>query len=98
MFRGALAAILVLIGSGNLHAQVQPPKRESRWHHVFSGHRETNNLERRFEALKCAMAVVDSGLEQGTGFFISADGDMVTAFHVLGVPEFTPQGAQMNIT
>lgn len=79
-------------------AQVAPPKHESRWHHIFSRHREKDNLEERYEALKCALVLVDAGTQIGTGFFISADGDVVTAFHVLGQQVYSTQGQQISIT
>jgi S1-C subfamily serine protease len=98
MLRKNLVVVVVALLCCPCIAQVAPPKHESRWHHLFSKHRERDNLEQRYSDLKCALVVVDSGIGQGTGFFISADGDVVTAFHVLGVPEFVPNGAQMTVT
>jgi S1-C subfamily serine protease len=95
MLRLPLLAVILLLCPAV--AQVAPPNHESRWHHIFSRHREQDNLEQRYSALKCALVVVDSGLGQGSGFFISADGDVVTAFHVLGVAEFIPNGQQMTV-
>lgn len=88
-------AFLCCLGAA---AQIAPPKHESRWHHIFSRHREQNNLEQRYGALKCALVVVDSGIEQGSGFFISAEGDIVTAFHVLGFADYVPNGQQITVT
>ncbi|MGA8285831.1 MAG: serine protease, partial [Candidatus Sulfotelmatobacter sp.] len=65
-------------------AQVAPPKHESRWHHIFSRHREPENLEQRFNDIKCALVLIQSGPRLGTGFYISPDGDIATASHVLG--------------
>ena len=82
-----------------LCAQVGPPKHDSRWHHVFSRHRESENFEQRFEALKCALVLIQAGPRLGTGFYISADGDIATASHVLGDREFsknTNGGIQVN--
>src|SRR5262249_11191049 len=75
-------------------SQVSAPKRESHWHHVFSSHRDENNLEQRYNELKCALVLIQAGNKLGTGFFISADGDVATASHVLGDRTFalTPQG------
>lgn len=42
------------------------------------------NLEARYSALSCALVVIQSGPRLGTGFYISPDGDLVTALHVLG--------------
>jgi S1-C subfamily serine protease len=70
-------------------AQVGPPKRESRWHHVFSRHREPENLEQRFNDIKCALVLIESGPRLGTGFYISSDGDIATASHVLGDRTFS---------
>ena len=70
-------------------AQVGPPKHESRWHHMFSSHRESENLDQRFNDIKCALVLIQSGPRLGTGFYISADGDLVTASHVLGDRAFS---------
>lgn len=63
--------------------QVAPPKHESRWHHLFSRHRESDNLAQRFNDIKCALVLIEAGPKLGTGFYISGDGDLVTASHVL---------------
>jgi len=95
----AVAAITFLVPA--VCAQVAPPKAESRWHHVFSRHRENDNLVQRFEALKCALVLIQSGPRLGTGFYISADGDIATASHVLGDRAFAknPNGTiQVNFS
>jgi hypothetical protein len=79
-------------------AQVAPPKSESRWHHTFSRHREADNLEERFDALKCALVLIQSGPRLGTGFYISSDGDIATASHVLGDRVFSKnQDGTINV-
>jgi S1-C subfamily serine protease len=96
--RKSLALItLVFLTCSTAAAQVAPPKHESRWRHVFGHHRDQNNLEQRYGDLKCALVIVDSGLELGSGFFISPDGDVVTAFHVLGSVEYVPEGTNLRI-
>jgi S1-C subfamily serine protease len=65
-------------------AQVPKPKQESWLHHIFESHQEGNDLEGRFNDIKCALVIIQSDGRQGTGFYISADGDIATASHVLG--------------
>lgn len=84
VLRRTLAALVVILFCGNLSAQVAPPKQESRWHHLFTRHREPENLEQRFNDLQCSLVLIDAGPRAGTGFYISGDGDLVTASHVLG--------------
>jgi hypothetical protein len=49
--------------------------------------------------LKCALVLIQSGNRTGTGFFVSSDGVVITAFHVLGdkIIESLPSG-QFKIT
>ncbi len=49
------------------------------------------SLEDRFPALACSLVVIQTGNRLGTGFYINADGDLVTALHVLGDKIFEPQ-------
>src|SRR6202021_1480549 len=68
-------------------SQVRPPKHESGAEHVK--HSRAQNYSERFEAIKCAIVQVYRGEQAvgtpyGTGFYVSADGDIVTAAHVLG--------------
>lgn len=79
-----LAVFLVVFSAIIAGAQVRPPKHESRFHHLFASHRDVNNLEQRYNDIRCALVVIQSGNSQGTGFFVSSDGDIATAFHVLG--------------
>jgi S1-C subfamily serine protease len=89
LLRKTLAVIVLLFFGCLTFAQVAPPKRESRWHHLFSSHRETENLDQRFEALKCALVLIQSGPRLGTGFYINSEGDIATASHVLGDRTFS---------
>ena len=79
--------------------QVPPPKRESRLHHIFASHRDSNNLESRFDELKCALVLIEAGPKIGTGFYISADGDVATASHVLADRTFSlvPDGKSITV-
>lgn len=79
-------------------AQVAPPKRESHFSHLFGSHREGEDLERRHTALSCALVIIQAGDSLGTGFFVSADGDVVTASHVLGERIYQPEGERMRIS
>jgi S1-C subfamily serine protease len=83
-----IAAIAVLL-SQPTSGQVPAPRRESRLHHLFASHRDADDLRQRFENLKCALVLIESGQRLGTGFYISADGDVVTASHVLGDRTFS---------
>jgi S1-C subfamily serine protease len=58
---------------GSAPAQVPAPK-----------HKDVLNLQQRYKDLSCALVVIQSGNKLGTGFYISSDGDIVTASHVLG--------------
>jgi hypothetical protein len=71
------------------NGQVPPPKYESRLHHVFGSHRDVENLQQRFESLKCALVLIVAGQKLGTGFYISSDGAVATASHVLGDRTFS---------
>lgn len=67
-------------------AQVAPPKKQSRIH---------DDLPQRFIDIQCALVLIQSGPRLGTGFYISHDGDLATASHVLGDRTFSsdPDGA-----
>jgi|SRR5271157_2247123 len=91
-----LAGLLVIFSS-LLWAQVAPPKHESRFHHVFSAHRETDNLEQRYNDMKCALVLILRDDKFGTGFYVSADGDVVTASHVVGERIWTPKDGGLTV-
>src|SRR5689334_15680168 len=82
--RMMVALVLVSVFVPSVLGQVPPPKHESRLHHLFASHRDADNLRSRFEMLKCALVLIESGQKVGTGFYISRDGDLATASHVLG--------------
>ena len=69
--------------------QVPAPKHESRLHHLFATHNDTDKLQQRFNDLKCALVLIEAGTTLGTGFYISSDGDVATASHVLGNRSFS---------
>jgi S1-C subfamily serine protease len=79
-----------------LSAQVAPPKRESRFHHLFSRHREADNLQQRFSDIKCALVLIRADNRLGTGFYINGNGDVATASHVLGLRSFS-RGQQSQV-
>lgn len=84
------AAVLTFAAMANYTSgQVRPPKNENRIHHLFAPHRDSDNLEQRFSDLKCALVLIQSGQKLGTGFYVSADGDLVTASHVVGDRTFS---------
>ncbi len=74
----------IICPNSQLSAQVKPPKRESRLRHFFRSHREVEDLAERYQALTCALVVIQSGNSIGTGFYVSPNGDVVTALHVIG--------------
>src|ERR1700722_2817316 len=68
-------------------AQVAPPKHESGAEHVKRS--RAQNYTQRFEAASCAIVEIVRGVENvgasyGTGFYISPNGDIATASHVVG--------------
>ena len=79
-------------------AQVPPPKRGTqsakRVPPIRSGQ---TTLEERYSALTCALVVIQSGPRLGTGFYVSPDGDLVTALHVLGDKTYEAQGSGWKI-
>jgi len=81
-------ALAIYLGSP-ASAQVPKPKHESRLHHVFAAHRDIDNLQQRFDDIKCALVLIEAGPSVGTGFYISSDGDVATASHVLGARTFS---------
>jgi S1-C subfamily serine protease len=89
VLRKTLAVVTTAFLCCTVAAQVAPPKHESRWHHVFTLHRDIDNLPRRFNDLKCALVLIDTGVRLGTGFYISSDGDVATASHVVGDRTFS---------
>jgi len=48
--------------------------------------------------LKCALVFIRAGNRTGTGFYVSPDGDIVTASHVIGDRTFVHSGTQMIVT
>ena len=62
-------------------AQVAPPKRQSK--HLAQ--EEADNFQQRYEDLKCALVIIQSGGRLGTGFYVNGSGDVVTASHVLEI-------------
>jgi S1-C subfamily serine protease len=88
MLNRILVTIIALCWASIAAAQVLPPKHESRFHHLFASHRDTENLQQRFEAIRCALVLVESGPTLGTGFYINGDGDFATASHVIGQRTF----------
>lgn len=75
-------------------AQIPKPKRESRLHRTFGAHHDVDDLPQRFEEIKCALVLIESGPRLGTGFYINGSGDVATASHVVGERKFsrTPNG------
>jgi len=49
----------------------------------------TEDLEQRYLAIKCSLVLIRTTDGYGTGFFVSSDGDIATASHVLGPRSFT---------
>jgi S1-C subfamily serine protease len=86
MLKSPLLALFILIYSAV--AQVAPPQHESRWHHVLTRHRDIENYQQRFDDIKCALVLIRRPGAAGTGVFISADGDIATASHVLADRSF----------
>ena len=87
MLKWAAGLICTLVSTLAI-AQISPPQHESRFHHLFTQHRENDNLPERFEELKCALVVIRTPVSTGTGFFISQSGEVATAAHVLGEKRF----------
>lgn len=85
--RRSLTLIFVLCGIAA--GQVAAPKHESRLHHIFSAHRDYDNLQQRFNDIKCSLVLIEAGNRLGTGFYISSDGEVATASHVLGDRTFS---------
>ncbi|GAA3763650.1 S1 family peptidase [Terriglobus aquaticus] len=78
--------VLILLGLFpwfSASAQVQPPKSEAGFKHAFRRHTD-GSLEKRFDALSCSLVLLRVANRLGTGFFVSADGDVATAAHVMG--------------
>jgi hypothetical protein len=88
MLVGVMVLLMLLFWTSGAAAQIPPPKHESHLHHVFGSHRDAENLPARFEALKCALVLIEAGQSLGTGFYINGDGDVATASHVLGQRTF----------
>jgi S1-C subfamily serine protease len=75
-------ALFVVVVSLGVQAQVGPPKHETGAQHVRNS--RAQNYSQRFEAIKCALVLVGRAGGSGTGVFISPNGDVATASHVLG--------------
>jgi S1-C subfamily serine protease len=78
-------------------AQVSPPQHESGAAHVKQS--RAQNYSERFEEIKCALVLIGRAGGTGTGMFISPDGDVATASHVLGDRTFktAPDGFEAGI-
>jgi len=87
--RTPVLAVAVLLLSHSALAQVPSPRHEARLHHILSPHRDIDNLEQRVDQLKCALVLIEAENRLGSGFYISADGDIATASHVLGDRRFS---------
>jgi len=70
-------AVAALLLSGVSVAQVGPPSKHD------------GSLEQRYANLRCALLLIRTTDGYGTGFFVSADGDVATASHVVGHRTFT---------
>jgi S1-C subfamily serine protease len=82
VLRKTLAVITLAFLCCIATAQVAPPKHESNFAHVK--HSRAENYSQRFDAIKCALVLIRTPAGVGTGVFISSDGDIATASHVLG--------------
>jgi hypothetical protein len=80
--------LATLILRGVSIAQIPSPKYEGHWKHLFSRHRDADNLEDRYRSLGCALVLIQAGTRLGTGFYVDAEGDVVTASHVFGDRSF----------
>jgi len=89
IFRAQLFVVAILLFAPNGIPQVQKPKHESRLRHLLGAHREADNLPQRFEDIRCALVLIESGPRLGTGFYISSGGDVATASHVIGERKFS---------
>jgi Trypsin-like peptidase domain len=78
-----IATLIATLAGPILLAQVPAPKHES-WAHLFAFRRNSDNLERRSVSLGCALVLITAGDRTGSGFYISSDGDVATAAHVIG--------------
>jgi V8-like Glu-specific endopeptidase len=86
------ALILALLIAPELGlGQVAAPKNEGKLDHLFRAHRDQDNLEQRSVSLSCALVLIIAGDKMGTGFYVSPDGDIATAAHVLGDKTILPQ-------
>jgi S1-C subfamily serine protease len=98
VLRKNLAMVTVALLCCLAAAQVTPTKRGAystkRVPPIRSGQA---TLEARYSALSCALVVIQSGPRLGTGFYISAEGDLVTALHVIGDKTVEPQGVGWKI-
>lgn len=83
-----LGFVLLCVVVGWAAAQVPPPKFESKLSHIFGPHRDQDNLEQRSANLSCALVLIVAGERTGTGFYVSSDGDVATAAHILGEKMF----------
>src|SRR5579872_4830641 len=77
-----LALCVGIVMDSLCSAQVPPPKHESNFAHVKQSRAE--NYSQRFDAIKCALVLIGRSGGVGTGVFISPEGDVATASHVLG--------------
>ena len=85
-----IAMTVLSLTTQRICAQIAPPHSESRIHHLFGAHSDdANSLEQRYNDIKCALVLIQAGSKLGTGFYVSADGDIATASHVLGDRTFT---------
>ncbi len=91
IMRMLATAITIWCLAQPVFGQIAPPKPESRLRHLFAAHRDIDNLQQRFNDLKCALVLIRTPDGFGTGFFISRDGDIATASHVLGQRVWTSE-------
>lgn len=87
--RSLLISVIIPLLAISTFAQVAAPKRRSWLRRAFDPGKLADDLSGRFNQLKCALVLIEAGPRMGTGFYISADGDVATASHVLGDRRFS---------
>lgn len=94
MLRLRTLLLLAVLSSSNAYPQM------STGHHQSASKSPVpRSLRERYETLVCAIALITTDAGTGTGFFVDASGNMVTAAHVVSTKDFfrSPQGLNTHI-
>jgi len=98
IFRLLLVFCITAALSPEASPQTHKAKSSSRPKPVVESSAPNANLQDRYEALSCSLVRITSNQSSGTGFFISDNGTVATAAHVVFQTTFSLQGSIVQVS